>query len=665
MIKKGDAMSKKLLGGSNLFMILGLLFIAVIGFRTISTPEIWTHLAQGQNNVPLSFLDSDTTVNTTWLYDKLTYAAWNLGKAPLLILLNIAGMVAAFALLIQVAKKWGGPLSQGFALLIAGQLLFQSVDVGPETIMMLFIALFLYLLEKLKAPALLFGMLVPLQILWTNLHGSFLFGPAIAVLTAIQISQTKKVSGRTQKQPISSGLMFGVAGALALATLINPYFTNLHAQVIANVVSPAPLYWSSLFLEYFQVPPRKPLIFFTLILGAGGLITLKKRLPIVLTTLAIVGAFLAWSSPKTTPLFAVLSLPFIVLSLSAISEYIGGTLESVLGKQAKLLVPATGIVFVLLIILSIIPIVGNCAYTKTGSASNFGMGIEEQLYPDGAEAILNHPAFPQRIINLPADGGYLAFNYGRKVFTDYRSGRYDQKLLTDLNALMAGSKQAYNTIYEKHRPEAFIINTLTPAAAQGISTLLRLNTWKLAYFDGTTAILLLNKEKFAPILDNTDIQQSGLQKLEAARAAYAAAVGKGCKAGNPAELIGSGKIFLALNRATEAKAIFSLLLQGNSTIPGAWIGLGNSQLLLKEFDDAVVSLGKATELAPNSWIAWASYAEANKLAGNTATSEMALAKAQQLAEQNRPAEQEEEPEALDSEDSEDSDTPLQNITIPK
>ena len=264
----------------------------------------------------------------------------------------------------------------------------------------------------------------------------------------------------------------------------------------------------------------------------------------------------------------------------------------------------------MLVVLSLIPVVNNCAYARSGSASSFGLGIQDELYPSGAEAIIADPAFPEKAINLAADGGYLAFNYGRKVFIDYRPGRYDLDLLKDLNAMMLGSTKAYDAIYETHRPEAIILNTLAPSSAQGLVTLLSRRIWKLAYMDGTTAILLLDKDEFAPLLNHAEAQAAGLAKLEAARADYAAKVGKGCRAGNPAELIGSGRIFLALNRPVESKAIFSLLLQGNNTIPSSWIGIGNSQLMLKEFDAAADSLDTATQLAPTNLFAWISYANA-------------------------------------------------------
>ena len=60
----------------------------------------------------------------------------------------------------------------------------------------------------------------------------------------------------------------------------------------------------------------------TLILGAGGLITLQKRLPSMITTLALIGAFLTVRSIGSLHLFAFLAFPFMVLSFNAVSEYL-------------------------------------------------------------------------------------------------------------------------------------------------------------------------------------------------------------------------------------------------------------------------------------------------------------------------------------------------------
>ncbi len=659
-------MSKKPFGASSIYVYLGLVFIALIGVRTISTPEIWSHLAQGATSAPISYLETDGAVNPTWLYDKLIRGLWDMGGASALILFNVACLLAAFYFLLQVSKKWGGPLSQGFALLVSGHLIFQGLDVGPKTMMMLFIALFVYLVSTLKKPAILFGILIPLQILWANMHGSFLFGPFIVALAAIQASQGSKSGKRKKMQAPTAGLLGGVAAACLLATLANPYVAGLYGQIAANIKSPYPAYWVSLFRDYYQTPATDPLTFFTLILGAGGLITLKKRLPVMLTTLAIIGAFLVIRSTYTAQLFVALAFPFMVLSFSAIGEYLTGSFKTLLGKREKLLGPIAQGVFVLLIIFSLIPVMGNCAYTRIGSASTFGLGIQDELYPSGAEAILGDPAFPERAINLAADGGYLAFKYPqRKIFVDYRPGRYDLELLENLNGMMLGSSKAYDALFDAYRPEAIILNTLDSNAAQGLVTLLARGIWKLAYFDGTTAILLLNKEELAPLINNKEAQAAGLARLEAAKEKYAAKVGKGCHAGNPAELIGAGKIFLALNRVGQSEEIFSLLLQGNDKIPGAWIGLGNSQLMLKKFDEAEESLKTATKLSPNSLQAWLSYANACKFAKNTDEYQRAIEKAKQLIEKNKADEPEPEATPEPAADQEQTNQSLEDLTVPE
>jgi tetratricopeptide (TPR) repeat protein len=160
----------------------------------------------------------------------------------------------------------------------------------------------------------------------------------------------------------------------------------------------------------------------------------------------------------------------------------------------------------------------------------------------------------------------------------------------------------------------------------------------MVYFDGITAVLLLNKKDaaFAPLLDDPTLQKAGLDHLEKIREEYAQkSLKKGCRAGNVPELIGAGKIFLALNRPEESEAIFSLLLQGYKGMPGAWIGIGNSQLMMKNFDGAVEALKIATELAPKNLLAWSSYAQACKYAGRPDEERKAIQQALQILQKKK------------------------------
>jgi tetratricopeptide (TPR) repeat protein len=606
-------MSKKSINTSLILVGLGLLFLALVGIRTISTPVLWSHLAQGSHAEAISYVETISVANCTILYDRLLLFFYNLGGAPLLIILNTIALLATFILLLQVGKKWGGAISQAFALLITGHLLFQGFDVGPQTCMMLFIALFVFILSAPRKPVILFASLIPLQILWTHIHATFLFGPLIALLATIQVMQQDKGGNRKRGQANRGNLYIMLTLLLFLATLANPYHIRMHLQVIQSLRQPMPFYWASLFLDYFQVSSRDELIFFTLILGAAGLITLKKRLPFMLSALAIIGSFLVIRNPQAIQLFTALAFPFMVLSFTAVGEALSSSLKTILAKKEKMLTPVTIGILALLFVLSGIPIVTNCAYVQLGSASTFGLGVEENLYPAGAESILNHPDFPERAFNLAADGGYLAFKYDRKVFLHMRSGYYSKALIEEVGSMLRGNNDAYNSIIDKYRPKAIILNTLDHSVIEGsLARLLLRPQWKLAYFDGSTAILVVNEERYASIFNDKTIQQSGMARLEAAKKAYKDRLDKGCSVGNSGELIGAGQVYLSLNRPGASKEIFQLLLEGNDRVPGSWVGLGRSQVLLKEFEAAIASLKRATELAPDSFTAWAHYADACK-----------------------------------------------------
>ena len=658
--------SAKKIDVSKWLVVLGFVFIALVGIRTVSTPEIWTHLANAQTNAPLTQLAADNPVNETWMYDKLAAGLWNAGGAPALILFNALCLAGTFVLLAQVAGKWGGPISQTFALLIAGHLLFRGVDVDPQILGILFLAFFVNLLSFPRKPAMLFGALIPAQLLWTNLHGSFLFGPFIALLATLQAVQENKGRKKSGVQADRIRALGILTFVLLLSTLANPSFFRLHAQVLTNVGRPAPVYWSSLMTSFYHPASQKPLILFLYVLGAAGLITLKKRLPLMLTTLAVLGALLVGVSSRNSILFAALAYPFVVLSFSAVGDYLLGSMKNLLAEKSALLSPAMQIVSGLLILLSIFQIVRNKAYVLSGSASSFGLGAEEHLYPAGeaADLLFNHPAFPkEKIANLPPLGGYLAWKYGCTPMLDYRPGRYDPDFLLDLNAMMRGDKKAYDKIFDRYRPDAIVVDTLMPSASQTISTLLTREgfVWGLVYFDGSSAVLMQRKAKFLPIFRNKDIQQGGLDRLEAARRKYADALERGKTPGNPAELIGAAKVYLALNRPNEAAALFDLILKGNRRVPGAWLGLGTARLMQKRFDESMSCLETATRLAPDSLLAWDHYAAACRYAGKTNEEKQAVARIDQLRTRLL---EEQAKEKKKAESTQVDETPIEETTNP-
>ena len=383
--------SKKPLG--LILSVSGFILIALTGIRTISNPEIFTNIALGQAGRsaadPISYTMADQEwINLHPLYNKIVAALWSMGGAPLITLVHVAVVLAALYLLFRLGKNWGGPVSQGLALLICAWLLQPVFTPGPAAFAILFIALFVTLLMRLKNFMILSAALIVLQILWTNIHPSFLFGPALILFFAFENKQSSS-SRVSMTSPLTHKLL-GLAGGALLVTLANPSFFKLHTHILSNwflLIRADSPEWISLFSSGFPQGFTEKLYFFTLILCAGGLITLQKKLPPTVTMLALTGAAvgaLSFSrgdhSIRALMAFAMLALPFMILSLNAVGDYLSHSLVSSMRLSEKAPTYVMGAITLLLMLTTAGAVVTNSAYIGMGSASAFGLGVAEESF---------------------------------------------------------------------------------------------------------------------------------------------------------------------------------------------------------------------------------------------------------------------------------------------
>jgi hypothetical protein len=617
--------NKKSLGF--VLVLLGFLLLALTGIRTISSPDIFTHIALGQaHNVPgdpLSYtLTGQTWIDLSPLYNGLVYSLWSIGGAGLVTLIHVLVVLAAFVMMFRFGKDWGGPLSQALALLLCARLLLPVFNPGPSAFFMLFTALFLTLLYRLKNFPLLAALLLTLQVLWTNMHPSFVFGPLLILLFAIEnLQKTKNASRASMVTPLTTKL-FALSAATLAVTLINPNLINLHRHIFANwilLTGKESLEWVSLFSNSFRPGLVSSLTVFALVLGAGGLITLQKKLPSMITSLALIGAFLTVRSVGSLHLFAFLAFPFMILSFTAVSEYLSRTLTTVFKGSADRMHTALSIITLLLLVLSISSLTTNRAYTDLGSASHFGLGVEEAAFPVAAAGILGRPDFPETILNIPHDGGYIALQTpGRKVFCDTRTSFYGLEFYRTLNNALLGQPGAWKTILSTWNPHAVVLNACWPDAGDLTARLIASKAWKLVYFDGATVILIRDLPEYATLINDPSIQKYGVSVLEKAQARTQTQIGGLVKAGNTSRLIGAGSIYLALNRPKQAEDVYQILTRTSPTMAGAWLGFGQSLILQKQFSKGLQHMEKAAQLTPQNSRVWMALFQAYRIKGDEA-----------------------------------------------
>ncbi len=576
---------------------IALLILALQGLRTISHADFWSHLVAGrwiaQHGIPrvdpfTLVSENAAWVNGHWLYDTILYGLWQIGGAPLVTLVHVVLVLAAFFLLIRAVRSQASPTAIALALLLSGWLLAPRFEVGPPLLALFFPAFYLYFLSGTRSPWSPYAVLLPLQILWANLDVSFIWGPIIGLLFTLQAYFQNEHASRQG----ATLRLAGLTAALLLASVITPYGPAIYGSAIASWTAPFMRDWISPISPHFGSPLAGHLVTLALIIGAAGLLTRKARLPVALTAIAVLSAFLVVHSLALhITIFSLFAFPFFCLSLQSLGEFIRDRLPTRIPWAQQAL---TGI-FTLLALISAFAILTNRYYVHTGNLSSFGVGAVTDAYPDAAKAVIERPDFPERLLNLPGDGGYLAWQHpDRRVFIDQRSTLHQRHHFDQLAQGLLGHTESWETLLSDWDPQAIILNNTWPQAADVLRHLSRQPAWETVYFDGTTTILVLGTSAHAGLLrDKRSLLQAGLERIEQERRTAQRQAGMLVRAPIPAALVGGAFIFQHRGYYREAAACYELL---TTVAPGmriAELNLGISLTRLGEHERAADVLDSA------------------------------------------------------------------------
>jgi tetratricopeptide (TPR) repeat protein len=582
----------------NWLLPIGFLVLLLPGIRTISHSSFWTHLASGRNGFArldsLTQAGADTPwINGHWLYDICIALVWRMGGAPLVTLVHVLAIAAAFILLARVIRPHVAPGVIALTLCLSGWLLAPRFEAGPELFSLLFAAIFVRVLSGATMRPAAFAVLVPLQILWTNMDASFLWGPVIAALFAIQFFLAPPVGQRTLNN-IRLPVLLVVA--LLLSTLLNPYGPALYPPSIQAWTMLPASGWISPLSGLFPSTLARNLITLSLMLGAAGLLLRRERLPFALTALAMCAALLAVvNMPGFVIWLALFGLPFLCLSLQTLYDLVDRQSASLrIGSRV------TALAVLLVLLITVLAIPSNKYYTATGSFSAFGLGVARHVQPVGAAEVVNLPEFPASFISLPMDGGYFSYALnGRKPFVDLRSRVLNPDTYRLIAQALMGDEQAWQRLDLESAPQAIILNNTWPLASDAWRALMSSGTWVPLYFDGLSTILVRNQDENTPLLDQRDVfQAAGLTRLEEYRQTYAADLTRLQRPALPAPLIGAATIYRMRQMPAEAAACYSLIDKGAPRMLGTLLHLGISQLQLRQPDRAVATLDRALARLP-------------------------------------------------------------------
>ncbi len=411
---------------------LGALFLALT-VQQIGDADLWWQLRTGQwiaehRAVPthdvLSYTVNDHAwIEMRWLFCLLLYLGWQAGGPALLILAKTAVLAATFALVLRT-PRWRPDRPTGVVLAALGVAAMECrFGVRPELVTYLMMAIFLTVLEGRRQGGCRRAVwaLPALQVVWTNSHGLFVFGPVIAgafLLEAAAERRSNRQEGPGRAADAAGGGVRTPAVLTLLlltACLVNPYgpagalfpltlFRELHAgsifsAVIAEVLSPFTpgVRWS---YGFWAAPALAAA-------GAASFILRRRGLRWSRIWLWLGTLYLAATSARNVGLFALVGL-WVTLRNLEDHRAADAVRPSPTARRARLTAVSSAVGGLLLSAAAWY--VASDRYAADMEAPRaFGLGVVESEVPRAAVDFLREAAPRGELFHSMADGSYLSW----------------------------------------------------------------------------------------------------------------------------------------------------------------------------------------------------------------------------------------------------------------
>lgn len=305
----------------------------------------------------------------------------------------------------------------------------------PHLFTLLFLAASLWVVEAdRREPGRKLWLLLPLTLVWANLHGGFLSLIACLGLVAAGEGIARNWAGARRY------------GAVALACLaisiVNPYGYQLHAHILAYLRSD----WIKEAVDEFQSPSfrSEAMLLFEILLFAS-LVTVYRcvRRGNWADALLVVGwAHLSLSSVRHVPIFLLVAMPILAGELSAWWREIAPGLPRravlrTLDRLSSDLQPGflRNSVWAVLPVVALVVVGRPVAWPDTFPDVKFPVLLIEQ-YRSAIEG--------KRVLTTDEWGDYLAYRFypNQRVFFDGRSDFYGEKLGRTYLRMMRGGPEA-------------------------------------------------------------------------------------------------------------------------------------------------------------------------------------------------------------------------------
>jgi hypothetical protein len=499
---------------------------AVFAFRRLDDFDTWWHLAAGRwivehRAIPRFDVLSHTVrdhpwVNLEWAYEVILYLLHVAGGPVLLCAAAAVTCSLAVWLLLRLARIHLGDVGGAWIVLVALFVIQDRFVVRPEMVSFPLLAGLLSILHigrRREGRGL--WLLVPLMVVWVNVHGLFVVG-VLAILAALGGAVFARVPGLPASirqgsswdaasfrrlaiwgpVAMASALVnpYGIKGALLplkLYTLIDKSDTALHS--IGEFRSPFAADAGGLSIATYKVLLIAGVIAILASLvaglrrGSGGRSAGDPGFDLGGLAFFAALALLSAVARRNAALFAVGATPFIAESLGTVARALPSRVAAALRRIAP--AAAAGLVCGC-IVLGALVVTGDF-YRWDGQCREFGGGVLEGTFPIRAAAFAREAKLPPKLYNDVAAGGYLAWDdpIGQGVFIDGRLEVYDSRFFHEYVAAMY-DQALWEAEADRLGIETVILFHRWENRRLLVERLVHGGTWSLVYADEVAVVFV-------------------------------------------------------------------------------------------------------------------------------------------------------------------------------
>ena len=296
--------------------------------RPLSDGDFWWHLKTGEyivntHSVPRADFFSFTNygkawVAHEWLSEAIFYIIYS--RLGFNFLIVVFAILTALAFWIAYRRSESHPLIGGAAALLGVWTVLPTIGVRPRVFTLLLSSVYLALLARFirRSEGRDIWWLVPLMVLWVNLHGGFLIGLVVIGLTIVGLQLDVWNEGRNigAAWPQLKTLIM-VLVVCSLAVLLNPHGIWIYKFPFEIFLSPVQQQtvndWLSPNFHQSEAVPLLMLIFLTI----AALVISPKRVSLRELILFLATLYMTLKSQRHMAVLALVSVPLMADHLQA------------------------------------------------------------------------------------------------------------------------------------------------------------------------------------------------------------------------------------------------------------------------------------------------------------------------------------------------------------